>query len=169
MVVVTTPRLLLRRLEDRDAGFLVELLNDPAFIRFIADRGVRTEQDAREYLSNGPYASYARYGFGLCCVCLRDSGVPIGICGFLKRAELDDADIGFALLPRYCARGYAFEVASALLRDARALFALTRVLAITNPDNASSIKLLDRLGFSCDKRISVPWSSQELLLFSCAV
>jgi RimJ/RimL family protein N-acetyltransferase len=96
-----------------DAAFVVELLNDPSFLQHIGDKGVRTEADACRYLETGPLASYARHGFGLLRVGLRESGEPVGMCGLLKRDWLPDPDIGFALLPRFWRRGYALEAASA--------------------------------------------------------
>lgn len=95
--VIETERLMLRPLVPDDAGFILELLNEAAFIRFIGDKGVRTLSDAREYLLQGPIDSYARHGFGLYAACLRQ-GTPLGICGLVKRDGLADADIGFAFL-----------------------------------------------------------------------
>lgn len=169
MTILETGRLALRRLALTDAPFIVALLNDPDFIRFIADRGVRNEDDARQYLLGGPLAMYERCGFGLFHVSLRDGGTPIGMCGLLKRAELDDVDIGFAFLPDYRTRGYAFEIAAALLAAARASFGVQRVVAIVDRDNARSIRLLGRLGFSFEKDILLPWHAEELLLFGRSV
>lgn len=166
--ILDTGRLSLRRFALSDAPFIVELLNDPAFIRFIADRGVRTEDDARNYLQTGPLASYAQFGFGLFLVSLRTDSTPIGMCGLLKRPELDDADIGFAFLPAYCAKGYAYEIAAALLSVARGHFGVERVVAIVNHDNAASIRLLQRLGFAFEKKHAVPWHAEPLLLFGRA-
>lgn len=169
MTILESERLALRRLEPGDAPFIVELLNDPAFIRYIADRGVRNEDDARQYLASGPLASYAQFGFGLFHVSLRDGGTPIGMCGLLKRPELDDVDIGFAFLPDYRAKGYAFEIAAALLARTRELFGVQRVVAIVNHDNAASVTLLGRLGFDFEKKIAVPWHSEALLLYGRSV
>ena len=71
-------------------AFILELLNEAAFMRFIGDKGVRTLADAREYMLKGPIDSYERHGFGLYAACLRD-GTPIGICGLVKRDGLADA------------------------------------------------------------------------------
>ena len=145
---MTTARLTVRELTHADAPFIVSLLNDPAFIRNIGDRGVRTEEDAREYLDAGPLSSYARHGFGLCAVTLKGTGEPIGICGLLRRDGLPAPDLGFALLPQFCGQGYAFEAASAVKADAHARLGVRTLLAIVNPDNVPSIRLLERLGFA---------------------
>src|ERR1700732_3107794 len=104
MNVIHTDRLVLRRLGLADAEFILELLNEPAFLRFIGDKGGRILHDAREYLLKGPMGSYERHGFGLCAACLLD-GTPAGICGLVKRDGLTDADVGFAFLSRHCSKG----------------------------------------------------------------
>ena len=146
MIVLETDRLVLRHLTLNDAPFMVELLNEPSFLRYIGDRGVRSVQDARGYLLKGPIASYQRVGFGLYLTFLKESGDPIGICGLLKRETLPDVDVGFAFLPAYWRKGYAAESASAVLEQGRSRLGLKRVVAITSPDNAASIGVLEKLG-----------------------
>jgi RimJ/RimL family protein N-acetyltransferase len=163
---LTTARLRIRPLQFEDAPFIVALLNDPAFIRNIGDRDVRTEQDARSYLAAAPLASYTRHGFGLCAVELAASGTAIGICGLLQREELAAPDIGFAFLPEYRAQGYALEAAAAVLADAHARLSLESVLAIVNPDNAASIRLLEKLGFVFERMMRLGTESRELRLYA---
>lgn len=151
MLVLETERLLLRPFTTDDAPFVLTLLNEPSFLRFIGDKKVRNLEDARQYLRNGPIASYKRNGFGLLLVALRESETPIGMCGLLKREELPDPDIGFAFIPDYWGQGFAFEAAAAVTNDARERLKLTRILAIVNPDNDASIKLLERLGLRFDR------------------
>ena len=151
MTLLETERLILRELTFDDAPFILTLLNEPSFIRYINDKNVRNLEDARQYMLNGPMASYARNGFGLYLVELKDPGVPIGICGLLKREDLPEADIGFAFLPDYWGKGFAFESASAVMNDARERLGLKRVLAIVSPDNDASIKLLEKLGMTFER------------------
>ena len=113
MTVLETKRLILRRLCADDAEFILELLNQPSFLRYIGDKGVRNTEDAIRYIQTGPVASYDRFGFGLYLVELKESDVSIGMCGLLKRETLPDVDIGFAFLPGYWSQGYAFEAAAA--------------------------------------------------------
>src|ERR1700752_370154 len=148
MLALETDRLLLRPVTPDDAPFALTLLNEPSFLRFIGDKKVRNLEDARQYLLTGPIASYKRNGFGLLLVELKDSNIPAGMCGLLKREELPDPDIGFAFVPDYWGRGFAFEAASAVLKDARERLKLNRILAIVSPDNDASIKLLERLGLN---------------------
>jgi RimJ/RimL family protein N-acetyltransferase len=166
VLVVETERLILRRLELRDASFILELLNDPSFLRFIGDKGVRTLADARRYLSNGPLASYEQYGFGLYLVSLKENGSSIGICGILKRDSLPDPDIGFALLPGYWSKGYAFEAASAVMEHGRRDLGLTRIVAITSPENVASMRLLRKLGMEYESTVRLEEDRPEVRLFA---
>jgi RimJ/RimL family protein N-acetyltransferase len=166
VVVLETERLLLTQLADRDAEFILGLLNEPSFIRNIGDRGVRTTGDAQRYINDGPVQSYARYGFGLLRVGLRSDDTPIGICGVLKRDALPEPDLGFSLLPAYWSKGYAHEAASAVMRQARAVLGLGRLLAITSIDNEPSIRLLGKLGFGFKCMIHLADDASELRLFA---
>ena len=151
MTVLETERLILRHFNLDDAPFVLTLLNEPSFLQYIGDKKVRTLDDARQYITNGPRASYERHGFGLYRVELAGSNTPIGMCGLLKRDELPDPDIGFAFLPDYWNKGFAFEAATAVLTHAREQLKLHRVLAIVNPDNDASIKLLEKLGLRFER------------------
>ena len=147
MTVLETERLILRRFNTDDAPFILALLNEPSFLRYIGDKKVRTLEDARQYILNGPVATYENHGFGLYQVELKDSHTPIGMCGLLQREELPQPDIGFAFLPDFWKKGFAVEAAAAVLKDARDRLKLDRLLAIVNPDNETSIRLLEKLGF----------------------
>jgi ribosomal-protein-alanine N-acetyltransferase len=162
--IITTSRLDLRELNFGDAEFILELLNEAGFIRFIGDKGVRTLEDARDYIQKGPMDSYARNGFGLYAACLRD-GTPIGICGLVKREGLNDPDVGFAFLSRYWFSGYAVESAAAVLAHARDVLRIERVVAITAPENWSSIAVLEKIGLRFERMIRLVDRSPELKLF----
>ncbi|MEO7995303.1 MAG: GNAT family N-acetyltransferase, partial [bacterium] len=120
--------------------------NQASFREYIGDKGVRSLDDARAYLLNGPLASYERFGFGLFLTLRKADSVPIGMCGLLQRESLPDADIGFAFLPQFWRQGFAYESAAAVMEYAKSACGLTRLLAVTNPDNVASIGLLERLG-----------------------
>lgn len=130
-----------------DAEFILRLLNEPSFLQNIGDRKVRTIEDAVNYIENGPRASYERFGFGLFLVEEKETGMPTGMCGLLKRDTLADPDIGFAFVPEYWSNGYGLESATAVLEWARNKFGFDRVAAITSPDNSRSIRLLEKMGF----------------------
>jgi ribosomal-protein-alanine N-acetyltransferase len=163
-IVIETKRLVLRQLELSDAGFILELLNEDAFLRYIGDKGVRSLSDAREYIDKGPIDSYERHGFGLYAACLRD-GTPVGICGLVKRDGLADVDVGFAFLSRHCSKGYAVESASAVLAHARRELRLLRVVAITSPDNSGSIAVLEKIGLKFERMVRLTEQGPELKLF----
>jgi len=146
--LVTTERLTIRKLTLADAPFIHRLANDPDFLRYIGDRGVRTLEDAEAYLCNGPIASYGRNGHGLWGVALTMTGELIGMSGLLKREQYADVDIGYAFLPEFRGVGYAFEAGSAVLRFAADVLALRKVIALVSPANAASIGLLKKFGFT---------------------
>ncbi|SET97795.1 GNAT family N-acetyltransferase [Stigmatella erecta] len=166
MKVLETDRLLLRRLSMEDAEFILKLVNEPSWLRFIGDKGVRNLDDARNYLLKGPLAMYSRFGFGLYHVALKDSGLPIGLCGLIQRDTLPDVDIGFAFFPGFWSQGYGYEAASAVLAYGARTFGLKRIVAITSLDNHSSIKLLERLGLTFERLITLSEGGETLRLFA---
>jgi RimJ/RimL family protein N-acetyltransferase len=163
--VLETDRLRLRRLAREDADFIIRLLNDESFLRYIGDRGVRTVEDAERYIVDGPVDSYVQNGFGLYCVELAATGDPVGICGLVRRPALADPDIGFAFLPEYRAKGYALEAALAVLEYARNDLGLRRILAITSPDNERSERLLQKIGMRYECRVRLTDEKTPLRLF----
>ena len=162
--ILRSERLELRELELEDDEFILRLLNEDGFLRFIGDKGVRTRDDAREYLTKGPIDSYRRYGFGLYLTSL-PGGAPIGMCGLVKRDSLPDVDVGFAFLERYWSRGYAAESAAAVLAYGKEQLRLSRIVAITAPDNHASIAVLQKIGLRFERMIRLAGDSQELKLF----
>lgn len=165
-IIVETERLRLRHLVVDDALFILQLLNEPSFIEYIGDRGVRTREDACAYILNGPVASYARFGFGLNLVELKATGEPMGMCGLLKRETLDDVDMGYAFVPAFWRQGYAREAATAVLTHAHQVLGLKRVVAIVKPQNQSSIRLLEKLGFQYEKMVRLVADGPEIKLFA---
>ena len=166
MTVLINERLTLRRFTADDAQFVLTLLNEPSFLRYIGDKKVRDLEDARQYILNGPIASYDRNEFGLYVVELRESHEPIGMCGLLQREELPAPDIGFAFLPAAWGKGFAFEAATEVLRDARDRLRLQRILAITSVDNEASIQLLQRLAFTFERVLRLAPDGEQLKLFT---
>jgi ribosomal-protein-alanine N-acetyltransferase len=161
--ILTTARLELRKFELTDASFILELLNTPAWLQFIGDRNVKNEQDAVAYLENRLIKGYEN-GFGFYVMMLQDSKVPIGIVGFVKRAELPHVDIGYALLPAYEGKGYAYEAAQATLEYGKKALGFTTVLAIITPNNVRSIKLIEQLGLQYQQTIVL--NQEDLLLYT---
>lgn len=166
MDVIETERLILCHLSETDAPFIFELLNTPEWIQFIGDRGIKTMDDAKLYIQNGPVKSYSRFGFGLFLVKLKADQTPVGMCGLIKRDSLEDVDIGFAFLAPYTGKGYAFEAATATLNYATTVLKLQRVVAITNEDNVQSIRLLEKIGLRFEKKIKFESEMEPLLLFA---
>ncbi len=166
MPLIETPRTVIRLMTAADADFIRELLNEPSFLRFIGDRQVRTTDDAGQFIDRRYQQSYRDHGYGLYVVASRESGESMGICGFVRRDSLPAVDMGFAFLPRFEGKGFAFESAAATLQYGRDSLGLTRVLAIAQADNARSLALLDRLGFAFDRLITMPGEAQPVSMYA---
>ena len=167
--IIETARLQLHAFEAHsgsDAAFLHRLLNEPSFLKNIGDRGVRSLEDAHAYLLKGPVASYAANGFGMYRMQVKSSGETAGICGLVKRVTLDHADLGYALLPEFCGIGYAVEAAAAVLVHGHGVLGLRRIVAITGPENAGSIRVLEKLDFKFENMLQWPPDNLPLKLFA---
>ncbi|MFC0183263.1 Protein N-acetyltransferase, RimJ/RimL family [Pseudarcicella hirudinis] len=168
MTVIETERLILSHLTPECDAFIFELLNNPTWLEFIGDRGIKNLEDARNYILNGPQLSYETNGFGLYLVKLKTDETPIGLCGLIHRDYLEYVDIGYALLPEYTGKGYAFEAGKATLDYAKNVLKIHPVAAITTEDNSHSIALLKKLGLKFDKKVRFSPNDNEkdeLLLF----
>ncbi len=165
-IIIETHRLVLREATVDDAKFMHQILNDPDFIQFVGDRGIKTLDDARTDLENRVIKSYREHGFGFYITCLRGSMIPIGLCGLAKRDFLDDVDVGFAFLPEYRKAGYAYESAAAVIEYAKSRLGLNRIVAMVSPDNGRSIALLEKLGLSYDRPFRHPDDEKDIALYS---
>ncbi len=169
MTLLETARLSLRQLTNDDALFILELLNEPSFIQNIGDRNVRTIEDARAYILNGPVTSYEKNGFGLCLVVLKETNESIGMCGLIQRDGLEDVDIGYALLPKFWSKGYAIEAARAVKEYAKDVIGLKRLVAIVDPANEGSIRVLEKIGLRYETMIRLSADDIDLKLFGIAL
>jgi len=167
-IVLQTARLRIRHMTTSDAAFMLAMLNDAAWLRFIGDRGVRTLDEARRYILDGPVAMVDRLGFGFLVVESKAGGCPIGVAGLARRDFLEDVDIGYAFLPAHRGQGYAFEAASAVLAHAEQDLGLERIVATVRAENASSIALLHKLGLRFERAIAHPDGTRDLQLFAIA-
>ena len=166
MDVIETERLNLREMSEADAGFMLEVLSDPGYVRFIGDRGVRTTEAAARYIDERFVESYRKNGFGLWLVVTKDEQAPAGICGLLNRGTLPGVEVGYAFLPPFRSKGYAFEAASAATAYAREVLGLPRLYAVVNPDNAVSIRVLEKLGMKFERMVKLSGEDSEIKLFS---
>tara|TARA_R110000868_G_scaffold411005_1_gene701316 strand:+ start:8428 stop:8949 length:522 start_codon:yes stop_codon:yes gene_type:complete len=167
MIIAETNRLLISKLSLVDAPFFLELVNSPNWIKYIGDRHLKTVEEVKDYLTKGTLKSYQNFGFGFYKLELKqDNNKGIGICGLIKREQLENVDLGFAFLPEFEGQGFGFESSLAIIKLAQEQFRLKQLLAITLPINISSIKLLGKLGFIYQKRV-IPFEDEvELLLFA---
>ena len=157
-MVLETARLAMRPLRDADAPFILELLNDPDWIRFIGDRKVRTLDDARGYIGR-ILKNQEKLGFSLLHTALKD-GTPAGLCGLIKRDDHEDVDLGFAFLPAFRGRGYAAEAGAAARDYGVEVLGLECLVAFTDTENQASCRVLERLGFAYEGNI--PWGEGEV-------
>ena len=163
---IETDRLILSEFSLDDAPFILEMLNDSAWLQFIGDRDIRTLDDARDYIVNKLQKSFKEQGFGMLLVKLKDGEIPIGTCGLLKRDYLDDLDIGFAYLPAFRGQGYVFEAASATIEYGKEMLGLKRVLAFTDANNIASIQLIKKLGLEFERLMTdFPTDAAEIQLY----
>lgn len=163
--ILETERLILREFTLEDDSFIFELLNTDEWKKYIGDRGIKNLHDAQTYISDKLISSYIKNGFGFYMVELKNENIPIGMCGLAKREALDHVDVGYALLPAYFKKGYAFEAASATVEYAKNNLGLKRILAITIEAHADSIKLLGKLNFKFEKKMFMPDDPEELMIF----
>jgi RimJ/RimL family protein N-acetyltransferase len=167
--ILETERLVLRQLCADDAEFIHQLVNEPAWLRYVGDKGVATVEDARDYILKGPVKMYTDAGFGLWLVERKDDRIPIGICGLIKRDSLADVDLGFAFLSVHRRQGHAFEAASATLSYAKKVLGLEKVIAIMSPDNDASARLLEKLGFHFERMTQLSDNGPELKIYTVSV
>lgn len=166
MNLIETMRLTLRKLTTHDADFILDLLNQPSFIYYIGDRGVRTLEDAKRYIEKGAISSYERFGFGLYLVILKEGDIPIGICGLVKRDVFIHADVGYAFLPQFWSKGYAAESAAAVMEYAKTELGMKRILGVTMSENKGSIHVLEKSGLKFEKMVKLKEDDIDLMLFS---
>ncbi len=165
-MLLTTERLVLRKISVDDAPFYVKLFNSEGWLKYIGDRNVHTVEEAENYIRKNYLSSYEKYGYGSFAVLNSETNEMMGACGLYKRENLEHPDVGFSFLPEYMGKGYAFEAASAILKYAREHWGITRVLGFTVDYNDRSIKLLKKLGLQQIGTYQFEDDPEELLLFS---
>lgn len=155
----------MRLLTDDDAEFILRLVNEPSWIKYIGDRNIHSVEDAKRYIQTGPLAMYEQHGYCLNLVERLADNVPVGMCGLLNRETLEWPDIGFAFCAEYHGQGFAFEAAKATLKHAQDSLRLTQIAAVTALDNRPSITLLNKLGFAFVKQIQFEQQGEASNLF----
>jgi RimJ/RimL family protein N-acetyltransferase len=166
MMIVETPRLRLRELTVDDAEFVFRLVNEPSFLSNIGDKGVRNLDDARQFILEGPWTCQEKRGYGQFLVELKEGGVPIGICGLIYREFLDLTDVGFALLPEYWKRGFAYEAADAVLKYGHSTLGINTIVGLTSEENLASIKVLEKLGMKFERVVKMSDDDPGTVVYS---
>ena len=163
--VLETERLVLRWLTTGDAGFILRLVNEPAWKAHIGDYGVRTLEDAEELHMKGPALRTAG-ALVSTWLNLRETGTPVGICGLIKRESLEDVDLGYALLEEFWGKGYALSQLRRSWPSAGGTFQLPRIVAVSSTGNAASTRLLEKLGFHFERRTRLKADADEVSLYA---
>ena len=166
---LVTERLVLRRITPGDAAFILELLNEPGWLRHIGDRNVHTLDEARAFMESRMLPLHARFGFGFYRAEMKSDRTVVGMCCLLRRDGLDDVDLRFAFLARHAGHGFAREAAEAVVRHAGEDLGLARLVAITRPDNLRSIALLEKLGMRLERPLRLPGGDEELRLYGMSL
>ena len=165
LATFNTDRLSLRAVTLDDADLMLAVWNDPEFVKHVGDRGIRTIEDAQEAMREGALLLFEQYGYGPYRVALRECDTAIGICGLFRRDTLDEPDIGYAVLPDYCGKGYAYEASRAIIEYARSDLELTRLIAIISPGNDASIGLIRKLGLEFERMHKMPDDDDEVCIY----
>jgi len=167
--IIETERLLLTEVSLDDAAFIYKLVNQKSWLKYIGDRNVNSLDDAVTYIQKAFLDEYAKNGFGLYLVRLKEDNIPIGISGLVKRPSLENVDIGFAQLEEYAGKGYAFEAAQAVMSYAHSKLKLDYIVAITSENNIHSIRLLEKLGLKFSKKVKFREKEEVSLYIPCDV
>ncbi|MBC7692234.1 MAG: GNAT family N-acetyltransferase [Methylotenera sp.] len=164
--LLETPRLKVSRLAIEDAPFMLELLNEPAFIRNIGDKKVRTIADTEKFIQKALTPGFEFLGSGMYKVELKDSAERLGLLTLIKRDTLSDVDIGYAFLERHWRNGYALEATTALLHHARDVYGLKRILGVTVPENIPSSRVLEKMGLKLEVKVKFAEDRPECNLYA---
>ncbi len=168
--IAITERIRLREASLDDAEFILELLNEPGWLTYISSQhGVSSLDKARDYISERLLDAYETHGYGLWLIEQKSDNTMLGMCGLVRRDSLPGPDLGFALLERYSGQGYAYEASEAAIQYAKDNSLSHTLLAITLPENTSSIRLLERLGFSFDSDLIYEETEERLLKYALAI
>jgi len=165
LLQLETERLSLSRLTLDDAELVLAVWNDPTYIRYVADRGIRTVDAARAALEEGALKQFSDYGYGPFRVAMINDDTPIGVCGLFRREGLDEPDLGFSILPKYWRRGYAYEAARAVVSYAETEIQLTRLTAVVSPNNGASVALIEKLGLQFERMLRLPGDDDEVAIY----
>ncbi len=165
LLQLETERLSLRRLTLEDAELMLSVWNDPTFVRYVGDRGIRTIEAACVALEEGALKLFSDYGYGPFRVALISDDIPVGVCGLFRRLGLEEPDIGFAILPEHWRKGLAYEAASAVVSHAKSDLHLARLTAIVSPENDASVALIEKLGLQFERMQRLPGDDDDVAIY----
>jgi ribosomal-protein-alanine N-acetyltransferase len=164
--IFETERLILKPTTLADAEFIRILYSSPKWIEFIGDRKINTVKDAENYIETKMIPQMECLGYGNYTIIRKSDGEKIGSCGLYDREGVNGIDIGFALLPDFEKKGYAFESVSYLKEIGLNDFKLKQISGITSKKNKASQDLLLKIGLKFEKNIILPNETEEILLYT---
>ncbi|PZD79246.1 GNAT family N-acetyltransferase [Mesonia sp. K7] len=160
-----TERLFLRPTSIEDSQFIFDLLNSPKWIKYIGQRNINSPKEAENYIKVKMIPQLEKMGFSNYTVIRKEDQQKMGTCGLYNRKGIDGVDIGFAFLPDYEKKVYAYEAAFQIKQAAFEDFGLKKLNAITIKENLSSRKLIEKLGLTFVQNIRIPGDEEELMLY----
>lgn len=142
---IETERLRLRAFTPDDLDELYQVFGDAEVMRYISGGRPRSLEDTRTGLLRS-LEGWRERGFGLWAVTIKESGKVIGYCGLIFLDETPEVEVAYGLARAFWGMGYATEAARAGLRFGFEVVKLERIVAVVNPGNVSSQRVLEKLG-----------------------
>ena len=147
--LIETERTCVKALSQDDAEFMYQLMNTSDWLEFIGNRNIKNINDAADYIKKVETSNEINFWV----VQLKDQILPVGVVTIIKKAYLDHPDLGFAMLPIYYKKGYAYEGAKRIISHYFNDTSNKKILATSLKNNISSIGLLNKLGFEYEEEI----------------
>ena len=143
--MLETARLVIRRIVPGDAAAMHAVYGDAEAMRWVAD-GLPLARERCEEWVRVTERNYAARGYGMFTVLLRDSNEVVGFCGLVHPGGQADSEIKYAFHRAHWGKGYATEVATAMLRYGASVHGLSRIIATAAPENLASHRVLAKAG-----------------------
>ena len=162
MPVATTERLIVRRVTIADAPAFERIFCDARVMRF---GGLRSPQWVRRTIEEMVNRHYGEWGYGRWAVVLKTTGEVIGTVGISRYPDRllapGDAELGYRFAHAFWGRGFATEAAAVTCNDAFAQFDVAQVIAYVDPNNAASVRVVQKIGMRQDGWVQLQGHPRE--------
>ena len=150
MFELETPRLHLRRFSLDDLDDLARIFRDPDVMKYMQSGIPRSREEAQSVIDL--HINHWRdRGFGFWAVIDKTQNIFIGQGGLLLLDTAPEVEVGYLLAKSHWGRGFATELASASLEHGFATLGLNRIVAVANPDNVASRRVMEKIGMRYEK------------------